>query len=305
MPRIVSFGYAVAGLLLVPAAVAISLFPVNWLLGTTDFQPLPLNWSPAAYIAGVPIAVMAYIIGSQRIWPLAPALIAGMVLLFIPLNTNPIGTDPGRIEQARANIGKLPDWLTERLFVLSDPGRVAELQLLVDQAKSAYDEEWGQRQPVHDEWIAAHARKTKIESSPCVSFNNLSNAFCRLNKQQELDKLAPRVTKADAAYSASNEHLQTLEKQLADARAALESEQRLVASNKATADRTNAERLSKATNAPYLAAASLAFLVLMYAAGFRNLFFAVLLIGTLAVCLWSVGHRPAAWSWTWFSSSIR
>lgn len=302
MLRLVNFGYAVAGLLLVPAAVAFSLFPVNWLLGITNFQPIPLNWAPAAYLAAVPIAVTAFIVGSQRIWPLVPALVAGIVLMFLPLNTSPMGTDAGRIEQARANIEKLPAWVSEHFFALANPGKVTQFQLLVDRAQAAYDEERVRWQLAYEEWVAAHAKKAEIESRVCAGlslgdflFDDINQNMCQIIEQEELNRLAPRVAAADAAYSATNERLQTLEKTLVDAQAALESEQILVASNVVTADRTNAERLAMAANAPYLASASLAFLVLMYAAGFRSLFFAVLLIGTLAICLWSAWPPTGGW----------
>lgn len=295
MSRIVSVGYAAAGLLLVPAAVAFSLHPVNWLLGMADFQPVPLNWAPAAYVGAIPIAVMAYIVGSYRIWPLLPALVAGIVLMFIPLNTNPVGTDPGRIELARANVEKLPAWLKERFFISSDPGRVTQLQLQVDQAEAALVDARTQWQAVDAEWTAVNARKTEIESENCQRFGSLLRQACLSVKQQALAELGPRFAAAEAANRAANERLQLREQAFADAQAALESEQLLVASNLATADRTNAERLAAAANAPYLAAASLAFLVLMYAAGFRSMFFAALLIGTLGICLWSAWPPSGNW----------
>lgn len=294
MSLLAKFGYAVSALLLVPAAVAFSLFPVNWLLGIVDFQPAPLNWVPAAFLAVVPIAVTAFIVGSQRIWQLVPGLAAGIILLFLPLNTHPIGNDPARIEQARSTVGQLPAWLTERLFVLPGPGRGTEFQLLVDQAKAAYDEERAQSKPVHDEWAAAHAKKTEIERTVCGN-GFLSNVTCPIVIAQQLAQLAPRVAAADAAFNAANERLQTREQTLADAQAAFADEQTRVVTNVATADRTNAERLAKAANAPYLATASLAFLVLIYAAGFRSLFLAVLLISTITVCLWNAWKPTGDW----------
>lgn len=294
MSRLLIFGYAVAGLLLVPAAVAFSLFPMSWLLGIADFQPVPMDWAPVAYFAAVPVAVTAYIVGTERIWSLVPVLVAGLVLLLVPLNTSSIGTDLGRIEQARAIIGKLPYWLEKRLFVLPEPGSVAEFQLTVDQAMAAYNEERALWQPIHDEWAAARAKKAEIESKACGTVG-LRTGNCLNAKQQTLDQLAPRVAATDAAYNAINERLQLRESALADAQAALASEQTVVAANVASADRTNAERLALAANAPYLAAASLAFLVLIYAAGFRSLFLAVLLIGTLGICLWSALPPTGDW----------
>src|SRR4051794_11287460 len=74
---------SVAALLLVPAAVILSLYPLNWILGTVGFYTAYLPVWPLRLLLIVPIVVGLVLAWRWKDWLLAAMLIPGIALVLL------------------------------------------------------------------------------------------------------------------------------------------------------------------------------------------------------------------------------
>lgn len=295
IPTEVRIGQIIAALMLVPAAVVLSLYPINGVLGVVSFYTasLPLGSFRLLLITPVLWGLYIALTRARRDWQLVAMLLPGIILVL--LGPEHIGAyqpradasayrpdtyAPAEIATRISNIehsANAPIWKYFLPSSISSLDRARALQDTAEKSVAAWKERGtidNQKSEIQQRIAQATARRNALgprlggfagalwDQQAAPINGEIATLNAQLNK---LNAVGPAGDIYPAAVSA-----------LASLKVELDARERLID-----------EQLSFIKSVPYVVAASVSFLVFMYSAGFMNVAMLVLVLGTALTCLWS------------------
>ena len=298
-----TIGPIIAALFLVPAAVILALYPMNWILGTVDFYTASIPIGPLRAVLIVPIILGFALAQWKRDWLLAAMLVPGIALmLFAP---DRIGSHPSirgtseafyperyvaadvaaRIKSVERSIEDA-GWAFETLPPQTPSmDKVKSLQTAADQSTSAWKG-----------GVTANQRKLALQQQIAQATGRRAQAAASPTGGAGIKFALRYVVERQRIIAAIDSEITQLTSQLNQLSAGAKADDLYSAAVSATAalkvelegvERLVAEKVSFTKALPYIIAASLSFALFIFAVGFRSWATAGLVLMTALACLWS------------------
>lgn len=298
MANDVRWGYWCVAVTIAPAAAIVALYPTSWILGSVAFNAnaVEIGWLRMFMI--VPLLAGAFVAQANRSWILAVMLTPGLLLMLsVPDHIGAFRTsqltefqyypDVYDAEKVKADIGRLDQAVADGGWLLSVvPPQIPSTDKLTNRNVTAADAKrfWQEAVALVD---AAAAVQTQIGQIQAQN-QALKPQLCA-RRGVGFGKCWAEVQRK---ISANNAQLKALSQQLASMQAAPSPENMysiaVAAGSGAKVEFQMLERQILEKQAfvgafPYILASSLAFILLVYVAGFRSSTLVVLVVSTIAV----------------------
>lgn len=292
-------GYTIAALLLVPAAVILSLYPINWILGTVSFYTASISLGSYRLLFIAPVLVGLALAWRRKDWFLTAMLVPGIaLLLYVPDdlgayrpsdNSRTFHPEQYSATDVAARVGVIErsineeGWLS-RIFPPSIPSidSIKSLQIGADKSVAAWRDRVSidrQKSGIQQQIDQANQRKAALGPQPPVVFYNFQRFVVWRNSvdavNNEIATLTGQINKLNAG-AASGDLYPAAVSATASLKVVIDGVERLVA-----------EKSSFIRALHYILAASVSLAIFLFVVGFTNWAMAGLVIGTALSCLWS------------------
>ncbi|TJW64627.1 MAG: hypothetical protein E5V97_06420 [Mesorhizobium sp.] len=296
----VRWGYWCVAIMIAPAAGIVALYPTSWILGSVAFNSnaVEIGWLRMFMI--VPLLAGAFIAQSNRSWILAVMLTPGLLLML---------TVPDRIGAFRASqlaeFQYYPD-VYDAEKVLADVGRLDQIvadggwlfsvfppQIPSTDKLKSLNVTAGDAKKFWQDAVAAADAAAALQTR--IGQIQAENQTLQAPPQCGRGRFASRRCRvAQQTISANNAQIKSLTQQLANMQSAPTPESKYSIAVAAASDakvefqmleRQMLEKQAFVGAFPYILTSSLAFILLVYAAGFRSSTLVVLLVATITIGL--------------------